>query len=168
MIKKTRTCRERFSSFLAVLLKRVILSRKIRSVPSSVERLHGRLFPLRNERAGRGRRPRSAPRRHARFPGSATFSDRELRPFVNGAKTAKTRKLRRERCSLLPRPSVGESDGEMAHAGARSGRGPRRHFGVIAVAGAAGACPRGEQASPLARSQREHRAPGATPLVFSP
>lgn len=153
--------RERFSSFLAVLLKRVILSRKIRSVPSSVERLHGRLFPLRNERAGGGRRPRSAPRRHARFPGSATFSDRELRPFVNGAKTAKTRKL-------LPRPSVGESDGEMAHAGARSGRGPRRHFGVNAVAGAAGACPRGEQASPLARSQREHRAPGATPLVFSP
>lgn len=113
-----------------------------------MERLHGRLFPLRNERAGRGRRPRSAPRRHAPFPGSATFSDRELRPFVNGAKTAKTRMLRRERCSLLPRPSVGESDGEMAHAGARSGRGPRRHFGVIAVAGAAGACPRGEQASP--------------------
>lgn len=131
-----------------------------------MERLHGRLFPLRNERAGRGRRPRSAPRRHARFPGSATFSDRELRPFVNGAKTAKTRKLRRERRSLLPRPSVGESDGEMAHAGARSGRGPRRHFGVIAVAGAAGACPRGEQASPLARSQREHRAPGATPPRF--
>lgn len=160
--------RERFGSFLAVLLKRVILSRKIRSVPSSVERLHGRLFPLRNERAGRGRRPRSAPRRHARFPGSATFSDRELRPFVNGAKPAKTRKLRRERRSLLPRPPVGESDGEMAHAGARSGRGPRRHFGVIAVAGAAGACPRGEQASPLARSQREHRVPGATPLVFSP